>query len=395
VAALLLFFGVGSSAGADRAVVFGLANGSVFRLDSQSLRPLSGREAGVGGHAFGWSFGPGASRIVLGTQDVPELRFVDLARMRVLGDLSLGKRGIVAATAWPVAERVLAVVQSPGCCSGAATAFVIDAAARRIVRSRPLRGSLLAVARSRMGLVMLLGPQRSLGPTRLAVLELSGTLRVVRLDAIRSGASPVASNERPGSQQMPGLALDPAGRAYVVTARRAIAEILLRSLRVVYHRTRTLSTRADIPAAGSTRMARWLPGGRLAVTGWDSVYRGGRYTEVPAGLPLVDVHRWAVRRIDAEARSVVVAAAALIPLPSPALNRRGLTVLRLDGGKHWTLLRGTVVAELAIVGGRAFARVRFRQAAFAIDLQRGLVRGATVFPRAEILTSAAPPQWPP
>jgi hypothetical protein len=391
---LLLLVSAGSSAGADRAVVFGLANGSLFRLDSQSLHPLSGPEARVGGHTFGWSFGPGASTVVLGTQDVPELRFVDLTRMRVLGDLLLGKRGIVAATAWPVANRVLAVVQSPGCCLGMATAFVIDGAARRIVRSRPLGGSLVAVARSRAGLVMLLGPQRSVGPTRLAILEVSGTLRVVRLDAIRSGASPVASHERPGSQQLPGLAIDPAGRAYVVAARGPIAEIDLHSRRVVYHQTRTLSARVDIPPAGSTRIARWLPGGRLAVTGWDSAYRGGRYTEVPAGLSLVDVHRWVVHRIDPDARGVVIAAAALIPLPSPALNRRGMTVLRLDGGKHWTLLRGTVVAELAVVGGRAFARARFNQRAFAIDLQRGLVRGTTVFPRAQILTPAAPPLWP-
>jgi hypothetical protein len=375
--------------------VLGLANGSLFRLDSQSLRPLRDPEARVGGHAFGWSFGPGTSTIVLGTQSVPELRFVDLARMRVLGDLSLARRGVVAATAWPVANRVLAVVQSPGCCLGAATAFVVDAHVRRIVSSRPLRGSLVAVTRSRTGLVMLLGPRRSLGPTRLVVLDLSGRLRVARLDAIRSGASAVESYERPGSQQMPGLALDPAGRAFVVAARGPIAEVNLRSLRVVYHRTRALSTRADIPAVGSTRVARWLPGGRLAVTGWDSAYRGGRYTEMPAGLSLVDVRNWVVRRIDPEARSVVVATAALIPLASPALNRRGLTVLHIDGRKHWTLLRSTVVAEVAIAGAHAFARVRFKQSAFAIDLRRGLVRATTIFPRAEIVTPAAPPQWPP
>jgi hypothetical protein len=395
VAAVMLLFGVGSSAGLDRVVVLGLANGSLFRLDSRSLRPLRDPEARVGGHAFGWSFGPGASTIVLGTQNVPELRFVDLARMRVLGDVSLARRGVVAATAWPVANRVFALVQSPGCCLGAATAFVVDAHARRIVSLPPLRGSLVAVARSRTGLVMLLGPQRSVGPTRLAVLDLSGRLRVARLDAIRSGTSAVASYERPGSEQLPGLALDPAGRAFVVAAHGPIAEVNLRSLRVVYHRTRALSTRADIPAAGSTRVARWLPGGRLAVTGWDSAYRGGRYTETPVGLSLVDVRNWVVRRIDPEARSVVVAAAALIPLASPARNRRGLTVLRLDGGKHWTLLRRTVVAEVAIVGGHAFARARFKQSAFAIDLQRGLVRATTIFPRAEIVTPAAPPQWPP
>jgi hypothetical protein len=191
------------------------------------------------------------------------------------------------------------------------------------------------------------------------------------------------------------LALDPEGRAFVVAARAPIAEVNLRSLRVVYHRTRALSSRADIPAAGSTRVARWVPGGRLAVTGWDSAYRGGRYTEMPAGLTLVDVRMWGVRRIDPEARSVVVATAALIPLASPALNRRGLTILRLDGRKHSTLLRSTVVAEVAIGGGHAFARPRFKQSAFVIDLQRGLVRATTIFPRAEIVTPAAPSQWPP
>ena len=40
VAAVMLLFGVGSSAGLDRVVVLGLANGSLFRLDSQSLRTL-------------------------------------------------------------------------------------------------------------------------------------------------------------------------------------------------------------------------------------------------------------------------------------------------------------------------------------------------------------------
>lgn len=97
--------------------IVGPAPAGIVRIDLRTLRPTGGRRLPLAGHGTGWSFSPDRSRIVLGaTVSQAELRFVDLRRMRVLGDVEIAREGSVFATAWAGPSRVLAVVLTPGCC---------------------------------------------------------------------------------------------------------------------------------------------------------------------------------------------------------------------------------------------------------------------------------------
>src|SRR5205823_12531551 len=104
--------------------------------------------AATAGHVFGWSFSPERNRLAAGSDVTAELRFYDLRRLRVLGDVELVKpsaRGLVFASTWASRSRVLAVVVSPGCCGlGDTIVSGVDADTRRVLWSRELQSSLQA-----------------------------------------------------------------------------------------------------------------------------------------------------------------------------------------------------------------------------------------------------------
>jgi hypothetical protein len=391
--------------------LLGMSFGRLFRLDPRTLKPLPGRRARLGGHTFGWSFSPDRSMLVLGSQVVAELRFVDLERMRIIGgdDLRLKRPGIVAVIAWPAPRRVLAVVQSPGCCIGEATAFVVDPPARRVLRRQALGGSLQAFARFRGGLALLLSPPRSLGPTRLVVFDGRGAVRSVVLAEIVAGQEPVRPGNRPGRESRPGLAIDAAGgRAFVVVGGASVAEVDLASLRVRY---RTLSqpvsllgrlrawlepaARADVPPAGPVRTARWLGGGLVAVAGRDSYYERGLYRTRPSGLKLIDVGSGRVRTLDPLADGFTVAAGMLVP----ATRQPGLNVYSGDGRLRFRLFLRRFPGKRAFVvfarEGRAFVTIASRwPRAFVVDLSSGRVLGERRVPRAQLVSPGQELGWP-
>jgi hypothetical protein len=391
--------------------LLGMSWGRLFRVDPATLEPLPGPRARLGGHTFGWSFSPDRLKIVLGGQVVAELRFIDLTRMRLLGgdDLRLKRRGIVATTAWPALRRVLAVVQSPGCCIGEATAFVVDPIARRILRRYPLRGSLQGFARFRGGLVLVVSPPRSLGPSRLAVLDRRGKLRSLVLAEILSGQEPVQPGNRPGKERRPGAAIDAVGgRAFVVGADAPLAEVDLVHMRVRYHalsqpvsllgRLRAWlepAARADVPPTGPVRKARWLGGGLIAVAGRDSYYEGGLYRTRPSGLKLIDVGNGRVRTLDPLADGFSVAAGMLVPVT----REPGLNVYSGDGRLRFRLFLRRFPGKRAFVvfarENRAFVTIAGRwPRAFVVDLSSGRVLGERTLPNAQLVSPGQELGWP-
>jgi len=387
--------------------LLGMSWGRLFRIDPVTLEPLPGRRAPLGGHTFGWSFSADRSKIVLGSQVVAELRFVDLERMRLIGgdDVRLMRRGIVAVTAWPSLRRVLAVVQSPGCCIGEATAFVVDPIARRILRRYPLHGSLQAFARFRGGLVLLLSPARSLGASRLTVLDRSGKPRSVVLAETPSGQEPVQAGNRPGNERRPGLAIDTAGgRAFVVGGDAPLAEVDLVRMRVRYralaHPVSLLGrvrdwlepkARADIPPTGPVRKARWLGGGAVAVVGYDSYYQGRRYRTRPSGLKLIDVGTGRVRTLDPSADGLTVAAGTLLP----ATRQPGLSAYNLDGRVRFRLFPEKRAFVALAVGDHAFVTTAGRgRHVFVVDLRSGRLLGERRLPQAELISPYRESWWP-
>jgi hypothetical protein len=293
----------------------------LYAVDRRSLRPRRTRSAPVAGHVFGWSFSPEGSRLAAGSDVIAELRLYDLKRLRVLGDVLLVKpsvRGLVYASTWAGASRVLTVVVSPGCCGlGDTVVSAVAVDSRRVIWRRDLAGSLQAGAGYRGGFVLVLGPKWAIGPSRLVLVQPNGQLRTLKLERIRSGWQRSGGGDRFVSHQWnPGLALDSAsGHAFVVQAGAPVAEVDLRRLSVRYHELAEpisllgrlhdwLEPRAEAKATeGPDRRAVWLGNGRLAVTGVDyqaSVDSHGHQQELdePAGLKLIDTRNWSVHTLD-------------------------------------------------------------------------------------------------
>jgi hypothetical protein len=376
------------------------------RLDSRTLRPI-GPRALLAGHSFGWSFSPDRSQIVLGSDGLGEVRFVDLRRMRVLGDVEIVpvRPFTVIASAWAGPRRVLAVLVTPGCCGlGDTVVAGLDAHRRRVVWRRTLHGSLQAGGRFRHSLVLVLGPPgRAVGPSRLAVVGPDGDVRSAGLSLIRSGSEAVGPARPDGfliRSWNPGLAVDPQGRrAFVVQGGAPVAEVDLATLGVRYHvlpgtvsfRVPSAATKAE---EGPEREAVWLGHGLLAVTGSDTqTGKDGRgrmqQWSTPAGLKLIDTRRWTVRVLDRHTTSVSFAAARILATSSVWDSRSqqtsgsGLTAYGLDGRVRFHLLGARPLSGVGVLGRYALA------GGPVVDLRSGRVV-ATLRPKAYLLVGDEP-----
>ncbi len=358
----------GGSAGASPRPLFGIAGypSSVVRLDAATLRPV-GRRIATAGHTFGWSYAPNGSRAAGGSDGSGELRLYDLRGMRSLGDVHLGAQGLVLLSAWATPRLLLAAVATPGCCGlGETTVVGVDADERRVLWRRALHGSYQDGQRFRRSFVLVLGPRRSVGASRLAVVGPDGRVRTAALPDIRSGIRHSGGPDPATSRSEiwnPGLALDPRGRAFVVQHGAPVAEVDLRTLRVRVHGVRRGPLAAAKYDSGPTRVARWLGNGLLAVTGSDSVVRQDasgvlQQRDEPAGLKLVDTRRWTVRTLDAPTSRIEVAGRTLLAYGiSWDSGRRGLAGdgLRgydLDGSQRFHRYAGEPISTAVPLGPR-------------------------------------------
>jgi hypothetical protein len=203
----------------------------------------------------------------------------------------------------------------------------VDTVRRRVAWRRSLGGSLQAGERWRRGLLLVLGPRgRSVGPSRLVRIGPRGGIRSTSLPEIRSGSASEGSLTKSWN---PGLAVDPSGaRAFVVQADAPLAEVDLKTFEAASHELERPARAADA-LAGPTRHALWAGRGWLAVTGFDSRPSG----DDPAGLTLVDTHRWRARTVDPRATDAALVSGTL--LTSSFLGQRragsGLTAYSRHG----------------------------------------------------------------
>jgi len=398
-----------SAAPSDAIPLYGITGPpppGLVRVDRRTFRPLRGWRLPLAGHTFGWSFSPDRSKLAAGSDGRGEVRLLDLKRQRVLGDVEVrvAQRGSVLASAWAGANRVLAVVVSPGCCGlGNTTVAGIDVQRTRLRWQQRLGGSLQAGERFRRSLVLVLGPPgRSLGPSRLVTVNPDGHVRSATLAEIRSGLGEPTGT---GSDRFvtdvwnPGLAVDPQGaRAFVVQAGEPVAEVDLRSMHVRYHNLAEpisllgrlhdwLEPKAQAKAdEGPTRQALWLGHGLLAVTGFDGHAgvdpRGGQAEwETPAGLKLIDTRTWSVRTLDPHVTNAVLASGALLAFGilwdsrSQKMSGSGLTGYNPDGSRRFHLYGGDPISGVQplgsriLVGGAAGSRI-FRRGAL-LDARTG------------------------
>lgn len=322
-------------------------------FDPISLKRLPGRKAPLGTHRGAWSFSDDRSVLAIADDKKSELRFIDARRMRVLGDLRLSAGGTAWLLAWVRPDRLLAVVGS----EQATQLVVVDPRTRTVVRRTELPGGTVsssATTRVPGGLVLLLGSDGAFEPSRVAVVDADGGVRVATVSRIpigtvwkeREGESPV------GDTRQPGLAVDPSGgKAFLIGAGALVAQIDLATLDVSYHEVsepssllgrlrRWLEPAADAKVlTGPTRYARWLSDDLIAVAGsdqstWKDAQGKEQYRARAAGVRLIDTRTWTIRTLKAEASSFQTGAGVILAMggswDSSTGTRDGVGIVAYD-----------------------------------------------------------------
>lgn len=353
-------------------------NGMLARFDPLTLRPFSGPRVALGGFEDGWSFSPDGRELVLGFANPScvggstALRLVDTARMRRLGDVPLLPNGTAEATDWLDATHLLAVVQASDCVNDKGVlVFGIDAATGTVASRTSVPGQVLAVARARAWLVLLLAPRNRIGPARLALVAANGALRLAPL-GLQAGVHLPYSHGGLSKTEVPGLAVI-GGEAFVVPPVGPLAQVDLATLevnRIGPREARSLQK----GATGPLRTALPLPNGLLAVTGWNFGLVSGAPRAVPAGLELVDPDTGRYRLLDTRVSRVALADGLLLADDGGA-GESGLSAYSPSGRLRYRVFAGQAVSFIGAIGRRGYAAEGSaaieRVAAF--DLQTGRV----------------------
>jgi hypothetical protein len=326
-------------------------------VDPKTLAVL--RSSSKVGFAGGWARSPAGGLVAVvtergGSMQSATLRFADVKTLN-WAPKGISLHGFLKTTLWTTPRTLLAVVGTPW------VLHTIDTSAKTIVSTKPIDGNVIASARSAEGLVLLTAPESAIGPVRLVTVQHDGSMRSTQLERIRGGTV-WNGTDHTGTRREPGLAVDPAGTAYVVDPDGLVGQVTLADLSVEYHRVAgSLLARASAwltPSAaakglnGPTRTATWLGDGLIAVTGNDeSAVRKDADMVVdiqPAGLKVIDVRDWSTRTLDPRASSATVAEGALLVTGGSyhyertSLSRpAGVAAYGSDGRLRWRIGDGT------------------------------------------------------
>jgi hypothetical protein len=364
-------------------------------LNPLSLRPLPDRRRVAIGPGP-WAMSPDGKQLAVGK--VTSVRLVDLTRMRLRGDIALG-RSHTEALAWLEGGSLLVLRASdlgvPPHGEVKRELAVVDPVRLTVLQRHPVDGSVERWAWTRDGVVLLLGSSGRIGPTRLAVFDLERGLRDIPLARIPAGWTQEKSRrgETIDRRRSPGLAVDPeGGRAFVVDPADFVAEVDLSDLNVAYHDLRERvsllgrlrnwlepAARADGGGGftGPVRHALWLGGGIVAVSGWnDRLVDAGGYLEqrsTPAGVTLVDTSDWTTRKIDEDASDITLADDALLAYGSlwdgSAWSGIGVRVYSRDGERRFELFDGEPIFTVQATGGYAYPQLENSCRGWVVDLR--------------------------
>jgi hypothetical protein len=325
----------------------------------------------AGGTAWGWVRSPDRRRLAVATcrhRCNSFALYVGNASSLRWEAGSVHLPGAFNAAIWPRAGTLYALVTQ----RSALSLVTIDPASKRIVTSTAIEGSLLQIARSADGLVLLTGEFNEIVPARVVVIGPEGSVRTVGLDRILAGTHYDRQSQDPiGTTNMPGLAVDPhAGVAYVVDPSGLVASVRLGDLSVGYHQlaAQSLLTRlADwlTPpaqakgATGATLTAEWLGRGLLAASGGQETATSQVDISRPTGLRIVDTRDWSVRMVDPNANTAWIGDGVLLATGTSSrsgntshVHREGLVAYDPDGSQRWRLTR-VVPYVVDLYGSRA------------------------------------------
>ncbi|MDX6513593.1 MAG: hypothetical protein QOE36_3097, partial [Gaiellaceae bacterium] len=272
------------------------------RLDAVTLRRVSKR------FQLWHNVGPYLGRspdglLAFSAQESATVHLIGQRPFRLRGSVALGS-GSAAAVLWP-SRRLLLVLRTAATETELAQ---VDPVTRKVLARRAVDGEAIAVAAGAERIAFLLAPPGQVGPLRLGVAGLDGTIRTVPLP-LRGGSAP----DLGGTIVRPGLAVDPSGtRAAAGLPEGPLVEIDLRTLRAVPHplALRRLGRREK---GGDELIAHaaWT-GNTIALAGSSAVgtidESGAENTVgTPTGLVLVDTRTWSARRGEDDVSEIVQA----------------------------------------------------------------------------------------
>jgi hypothetical protein len=375
----------------------GLVKPRLVRLDSLTLDPLGRRVPLRLGGGSATAYSPNGWMLAVGTS-APGIQVIDLRRMQEVAFVKVGGSGWVTQLFWQP-DLLYAVVEG----DRRSSLVLLDPVGWDVLRRDTLAGAVLGAgvgSDQRTGQVVLLtAPRRHIGPVTITVAGAKGSDSAV-VSAISGGSQ--AENGADGyhaRQVTPGLALDRAGsRAFVVPARRAVAEVSLDNLAIRYH---ALSEPVSLlrrlrnwiePSAeaklieGPQRKAAWLGDGLVAVTGADysteQDTNGQPHVHVrAAGVSLIDTHAWSIRRVDDESSDFSLFDSTLLAFGDtswgdPAKKGIGLAGYDLRGHQLFHLFGDTRVSWVETVGGLVYVPLN-RERRAVVDAATGRVYGRT------------------
>jgi hypothetical protein len=288
---------------APHAPVLGFDYGAkrISWYDPATLASAKGAALAWDGQLCSWSFSPDRKRLAASDCN-GKLSFLSVPSLKSLGKVQAASRIWDAASlTWVTPTRLLAVDRAGG---GDASLLVIDTAKRRVIRRVGLGGIVSARAPAGDRLALLVVPFDSFGPARVVVSGADGTTRSATIDRITAGSQfgPFEGAGPTGEIRTPGFAVDPSGTAYVIGADLTVAAVDLTTMGVTYRGPTRSVTKVLI---GSSRVAAWLGGGRVAVSGSDFV-GDASVPARPFGLHVLDTSTWKYTTLDATSAGLVV-----------------------------------------------------------------------------------------
>jgi hypothetical protein len=325
VALALLVIGFAELGGAASKPYWGMsgsqAAAKLHLVDPVRLTPI-GRSLALGRFSADRSFSPEGSMLAVVAQGEPVVRFVDVGRLRAIGDARLADEGEVHALRW-TDRGLVAVVDPP---RGSKLVW-LDPGTRRVTRVLRYRGELADFRLASGRIVVLEWPAGRVGPVRLNVVDADGGARSILVDRISGGWA------RRGNEVVrmaePGLAVDPAGeRAWLADADGEICEVTLDRLAVRCNAVRTL---AKVGGPWSRRQLKLVSGGTLALSGWEKPERGPRAAS-SIGLWLVDTSTWRRRLVDRGIGSFRFAGGVVV-----GVRRNGVTAYDATGALRYRI----------------------------------------------------------
>jgi hypothetical protein len=350
------------------AVIEGTNQRALVRVDARTLDPV-GERVPLG--VLSGPFVRSPDDLLLAVGAGSAIAFLDPAAMRNLGEIHLKPYPNVAILSWPTTRVLFAQT----CCPDTDRLLVVDPTMRRVVARAPLWFDTDGTAPLPDSIAYLGSPSNRIAPAQVVVIDAEGkTHELTSLSRISAGRH---WHKVQGVQvlelRQPGFTVDPERRiAYVVASSTLAAEVDLRTGAVAYHTIAPASARklahVEKEFNGTTRYARWLGNGRIAVAG-TRYTRSNKSSSVrakPAGVALVDTRTWRIQTLDPTANGFVADGNYLL-----ALEARGVKAFTTDGA-----LRATIPAAGGVLYAQLFdglAYVWTPKSVTIVDLDAGAV----------------------